>query len=409
MKTNITVIDSIMGSSKTTYAINYIKDNPTKNILYITPFLEEIDRIQKECPEMKSPKALKGRKLEGMKKLIIQGGQICSTHSLLSKFDLETQEALEFGEYELILDEVTQVVSPFKFDSPSDEQTFFEYLGYKDEDGYLCWREDINPIETYQGRYLDLAILCRNRNLIQIGNNILLWELPIQIFNKFAKVTILTYLFNGSYQKSYFDFFDIKYEYKSIKNRKLVEYAPTSREDKDLLRELITIVDNEKLNSIGEGYYNLSLSWYEKHLNERGKLNVFGNQIKLHIENFFKNIVNGKSAENLWSVWKNYQHRLKGNRYSKGYLPFNTRATNLYREKKNIAYMVNIFPHGDLVTYFSRRGINIDYDTFALNIMLQFIWRSRIRNDTDTLENRKITLYLPSKRMRNILLNWLEN
>ena len=34
----ITVIDSLMGSGKTSWSIQYINDNPYENFLYITPF-----------------------------------------------------------------------------------------------------------------------------------------------------------------------------------------------------------------------------------------------------------------------------------------------------------------------------------------------------------------------------------
>ncbi len=41
----ITVIDSIMGSGKTSWSIQHINNNVTDNFLYITPFLEEVKRI----------------------------------------------------------------------------------------------------------------------------------------------------------------------------------------------------------------------------------------------------------------------------------------------------------------------------------------------------------------------------
>ena len=44
---NITVIDSIMGSGKTTWAIDYMNKAPAdQKFIYITPFLNEVDRIK---------------------------------------------------------------------------------------------------------------------------------------------------------------------------------------------------------------------------------------------------------------------------------------------------------------------------------------------------------------------------
>jgi phosphoribosyl-AMP cyclohydrolase len=47
-------------------------------------------------------------------------------------------------------------------------------------------------------------------------------------------------------------------------------------------------------------------------------------------------------------------------------------------------------------------GVNLDEDLFALSEMIQFIWRSRIR------EGKPIDLFVPSGRMRTILKAWLD-
>ena len=58
--------------------------------------------------------------------------------------------------------------------------------------------------------------------------------------------------------------------------------------------------------------------------------------------------------------------------------------------------------------YFNEKGLKeINKDKYALSILLQWIWRSRIRNIADSDENRKIDLYLPSSRMKHILMDWL--
>ena len=45
---NVTIVDSIMGSGKTEWAIQYMIDNPEKRFIYITPFLDEIEKRIKE-------------------------------------------------------------------------------------------------------------------------------------------------------------------------------------------------------------------------------------------------------------------------------------------------------------------------------------------------------------------------
>ena len=58
-----------------------------------------------------------------------------------------------------------------------------------------------------------------------------------------------------------------------------------------------------------------------------------------------------------------------------------------------------------------RNSREFNGDLWALQEMLQYVWRSRIRGNEDTksLEDRKINLYIPSKRMRNLLEQWLND
>ena len=57
----------------------------------------------------------------------------------------------------------------------------------------------------------------------------------------------------------------------------------------------------------------------------------------------------------------------------------NTRATNEYRNRNALAYCVNRFLNPDYVKYFAEHGVEIDQDMFALSEMIQWIWRSAIR------------------------------
>ena len=49
-----------------------------------------------------------------------------------------------------------------------------------------------------------------------------------------------------------------------------------------------------------------------------------------------------------------------------------------------------------------KKGVNIDEETWALSELIQWLFRSAIR------EENEINIYIPSKRMRNLLQEWLE-
>jgi len=92
---------------------------------------------------------------------------------------------------------------------------------------------------------------------------------------------------------------------------------------------------------------------------------------------------------------------LKGNGYAKGFVAVNAKATNDYRVKASLAYCANVFIHPVVYRYFGENGIEADQDLFALSEMVQWVWRSRIRDE------QPITIYIPSERMRTLFLEWL--
>jgi len=51
--------------------------------------------------------------------------------------------------------------------------------------------------------------------------------------------------------------------------------------------------------------------------------------------------------------------------------------------------------------YFYSHNVKVNEDLYALSELLQWIWRSDIRN------GNKINIYIPSKRMRSIFIEWL--
>lgn len=419
-----------MGKGKSNFLIQTIINNPDKKYIYVTPFLSEVQRVlykvndnidynpedkvqfskprsRKKGDRILEPTVIKNKKLEGFRQLIKYGSSIVTTHSLISSFDLDIQDMISVGGYTLVLDEVVEVVHPFSFPSESDKQTFFAHFGYVGDDGYLCWNSELYPPEDYKGRFSDIMTLCVNRNLLLINGTVYLWEMPVNIFKNFEEVYILTFLFKGSYQKHYFDLFKVDYDYYSIENNKLIEYKPLSKEDRNEIKNLINIYEGH-LNNIGEKPYSFSSSWYSKNITVKDKKeSVYIESVKNTTYNYFKHIAKGSSELNMWSCFKTYKNLISGKGYTKGYLEYNVRATNAFRHKKNIAYLVNIFPHPSMVQYFKQKDIELDSDNYALSIMLQFIWRSRIRQQDLPFEDRNINLFLPSLRMRNILINFL--
>jgi hypothetical protein len=119
------------------------------------------------------------------------------------------------------------------------------------------------------------------------------------------------------------------------------------------------------------------------------------------MENFFRNICKSKSNENAWTCFKTYKSKCQGKGYAKGFISCNARATNEFRHKKNLAYCVNIFNNPKLIEFFTQKGVEVDEDTYALSELVQWIFRSCLR------DGKEINLYIPSERMRQLLKKWL--
>ena len=390
-----------MGMGKTTYAIEVIKSNPQNKYIYITPYLDEIKRVRSATHDynrMYEPLYKGSSKQDNLHNLLREGKNICSTHALFQRSNDTTREALKANNYTLILDEVMNVVEELDNFTKHDLDTILsDNLAYI-EDDYLLWNQDkIN----YNGRYNDIKYMAINKNLICINNKVLYWNFPVDIFNYFKEVYILTYKFDCQIQKYYYDFHGVKYEKYQIIDGELLPYQKDR--DIDIIKGISNLIDiyEGNLNLIGDNYYALSLSWYEKDDGPESNGTLKG-ILQNNIYNWFNNVNRGvKARDRLWTTFKDYKHSLKGKGYTNRFISLNTRATNEYKNTYVLAYCVNRFVKPIISQFFTNRNITINQDEYALLEMLQWIWRSRVR------EGKAIHIYIPSKRMRNLLLGYL--
>lgn len=392
----INIVDAIMGAGKTQSAISYMNDaDEDTKFLYITPYLTEVKRIIDNCPERKfrQPESY-GTKLKGIKYLFDQGYNIVSTHALFREFDEEIIDLAYTNNYTLIMDEVTEVIETYPL-SKMDLETILDKYATISENGLLKWHD-----EDYNGKFSDIKRLCSLDCLAIYGGNAMMWLFPISTFRAFRNIYILTYMFDAQTQKYYYDFFGVDYNYLYVKNENgIYKFSAEPVMYKSLdYEKLIHICDVDKLNQIGDMEYSLSKKWYER--NKDNKLIV---KLKNSTGNFFKNYTKTKSNENLWTTFKDYRTAVSGKGYAKGFLSSNTRATNEYRDRIAVAYLVNKFFNPFIKNFFNQHTVEINEDAFAVSEMLQFIWRSAIR------DGKEIWLYIPSFRMRELLIQWINN
>jgi len=426
-ETNITVCDSIMGSFKTTWAIDMMNTHKDRNYLYITPYLTEVDRI-KENTEVNffDPENRGTGKLQSLNRLLSYGNNIVSTHSLFKRITNETKDLIKKGKYILILDEVLDVVGEYKDLKKGDIKFLLKenLISIDPDTGYILWNEK-KEYDDY--KYEEVMHLAKNKCLVRVNSTTTLWHFQPSIFSLFDEVYVLTYLFRGSIMKSYFEYHKINYNMKQVKNINgklfLDNYCP-EEENREKYNKLINICEDNKLNTIGEKSNALSKNWLKK----AGTIGY--KKIKDNLYDYFTNKTNktnkneppAKANTIMWTCFKNDESKLQGRGYTRAipksgiplnpsredkqkakcFVSLNCRGTNIYANRFNLAYTINRYISPYIRKYFANNGVVFDEDAFSLSELLQWIWRSRIRN------NQPINIYIPSSRMRNLLNDWLE-
>lgn len=391
----IHVVDAPCGAGKTSGAIDMMDNNHTNHYLFITPFLNEVSRIKESCVRRKFYEPQEhGTKLNGMHWLLSNKKDIASTHSLFLNFNEYTLELIKQGEYTLILDEVASVVEIMDI-TKQDLNNILDTYAHV-EDGLLIWDD-----EDYEGKFSDIMRMAKNKCIGIYGETALIWCFPIEVFKAFKEVYILTYMFDAQIQKYYYDFYEVNYNNLYVKKED-DKYKFTKELQiykSDYYKDKINICDIDKLNSIGDFDTALSVAWFTRDKLTQGKPLI--RKLKNNIVNYFKHVAKTSSEYNMWTTFKEFKKLLQGGGYTRGFVSVNARATNEYKHKVSLSYCANIFMNPILKQFFRQKDVIVNEELYALSELIQWIFRSAIR------ENKNINIYIPSSRMRNLLIDWL--
>lgn len=406
----IKVCDAIMGSGKSSAAISYMNSHPKQKYIYITPYLEEAERIRISCPKLnfKEPsdkiKEFDFRKYNHTIELISTGENITSTHNMFLRYTDDMIDMIKQQEYTLIVDESVEVMRQSKIKEV--DMKMMEDAGWViREDGIIT----IKPNYDYKdGVFEEIVFLGKGNRLVDVpsvkkGSNYYYWIYSKEILEAFKNIFILTYLFDSQTMKYYFDMLGLQYQQIGIKRDSSGGYHFSDKFDyipeyTQNLSSKIHIFDNAKLNAIGNSKYALSHTWFANASSRKESTEI----LRKNVYNFFGNYHKDKgSKRRLWSAYKNGEKFVRGKGFYYSNLAFNTKATNDFRDRDVLAYCVNIFMQPAEKQYFLSKNINVLEDEYALSVMIQWIWRSAIR------DGKEIWIYIPSKRMRTLLRNWI--
>lgn len=401
-----------MGSGKSSAAINYMNSHPDQKFIYITPYLEEAERIRNACPELRFKEPSNKlpefgfRKYRHTVELLTAGENITSTHNMFLRYSSEMIDLIKGGGYTLIVDEAVEILRQSNI-YHSDIQLLKD-ANWIDGNGDIL---DVNAPDDYQrGVVYDIVCLSKGNRLVSMedadGTPYYYWMFSREIFDAFRDVIVLTYLFESQMMKYYFDLNHMKYDKIGVTVDAFGDYhfsdtcgyVPKYTAN---LSEKIHILDNKKLNEVGESKHALSYTWFQK---SGDAIAAKKNQLKRNVQNFFTNYHRDKdSKRRLWATYKLGEKLIRQKGYYYSDIAFNTKATNDYRDKDVLAYCVNIFMSPCEKNFLIHNGIDVREDEYALSVMIQWIWRSAIR------EGNEIWIYIPSKRMRDMLKDWIQS
>ncbi len=399
----VKVCDALCGAGKTMSCINMMNADTENKYIFITPYLDEVERIRKGCSERHfiSPerKASNGySKLRDLPQLLRDGENIASTHALFSCYNEEIKDLIRGSNYILVLDEVIDLFQPVDIDIGDVEFLTRNKIAKRDGDN-VVWSDDKYTGEAFN----EVMRISQSKNMVDYDGSFYFWSLPIDVFKCFKEVYVLTYLFEYQLLRYFFDVNHV--EYKLIGTRLSngrYEFCDMSemRRQRDL-RNKIHIVYNEKYNEIGNKCYSLSSKWFMRSQKEPNQPNL--RVLKSNIYNVFRQMKAG-ADDKLWTTLNKYRGYLKGKGYSNGFITFNKRATNDYSDKHYLAYCVNVYMMPWMKNYLVRLGApDVNQDMYALSVLIQWLFRSAVRKGED------VWIYIPSKRMRYLLHEWIQN
>ena len=396
---HIKIWDSLMGSGKTTMAIKEIEQSPELRRIFLVKYLDEAERIIRACPRARfyQPDASKyGSKQAHFHELLRDGKNIVTTHQLFKDLSITKNEhklISEYG-YKLYMDETAEVIEPLNISSHDRKEIMERYIE-TGNDRLVKW------IDTdYTGNHDSIKRQVENKAIYLYRDKTFLWLFPIELLTSFREITVMTFLFEGSHMRAYLDLYGLSYEYWHIQDHKLVKGKQDLRPEMPRIRSLIDIYDGN-LNDIGDHKNALSSTW---HKNNKQKVRT----LELNARNYLEKKCDAKVEEAQWTTFKSAQRRMDkspaicGKYFVSSYVPLNAVSTNDHDKRKHLAYLVNVFENPSITMWFHNQGIILNEDAYALSQMLQWILRSAIRR------GESISIYVPSRRMRQLLIDFLE-
>lgn len=425
--TNIKVCDAIMGSGKTSAAIRYMNEHSDRRFIYVAPQLTENRRIADACPALEfvlpTDQGPDKTKTENLLRLLRDGRNVAISHELYTLCDDRACQYMQKHGYTMIVDEVVDVFKKISLSQRDVEHLIGRGVLAQDDDGYVsippeCDSMFDNPL-LQQFKYLS-----RSHKLLLLPNGeCCYWMVSDRMLAAAQEVIIMTYKFGFSDMARLLEISGMDYTYLFVNTDGDGHFWFTDKEVympayAEHMTQMIKVVDEPSMNAIGDKANALSVGWWKRGIKDYHKKRLYDADGSAH-ETADSRATDAYQMRKLLRKYLRTDHpdvapddKLYGSindvkpivaqrGYLHSFLAFNATSRNDFGDRHLLAYLINIYRRPEVLRYYRQHGFETQQEGYALTVMLQWIWRSAIRN------GEPVELYLPSRRMRRILMQWM--
>ena len=269
------IIDSIMGSGKTTWAIRYMNSFPQRRFIFATPFLKEDTRIRNGCPSLSfvEPDGTFS-KLSDLRRLVAEGRNIATTHALLGQWIPTAKDAdnLRRWNYTLILDEALEVIQPVQKLNADDLDILREQMiEINAAANKVIWIAENCP-----QRYQDIKKLAKAGRLYICRDSQLLDLMPVDVLKAMPNLIVMTFLFEASHLCYYMRAHGMTWKKAFLSNGRIQMGDADLRQKKQEIKALLSIYDG-KYNRCGDERKCLSATFWASAQNMAERRQVIKN------------------------------------------------------------------------------------------------------------------------------------
>jgi len=416
MTTQIELLDALPGCGKTYAITKYMSENRDRPWLYLSPLASEVypayDDMStgehKTVVEKAGEYGLhfvhpsdgnEANKSEQVLEMLQEGLDVACTHNLMLRFTKQHIEAIALHKYNVVCDETLDLLSGYNMST--DDYNFLkkqELISINPENGRVSFT-DVKM--GSHARYSDVKLLCDLGCLFAAprSDRMLVTQLSTDLLKEANRFVLITY----NYENSLMDNFLSLHGF-TCKRIDYIATRITNKEAKDRIIGLLNILELPSVLTAQRGSSGkLSKTWWSNASAESKDqvISAIGSCAR-KVKALKKEDIIFTLPKDVIEPQKKTSYKITNKFISKdSWLACNCRATNEYSKAILAVQAYNLYPNVAVVAYLQDMGCKIDQEKYALNMLIQWLWRGCIRN------GEPMNVALLSKRMSLIFKDWL--